>query len=242
VIGSVAVIIGTYRGASDGQLSVTACAGDRCQGGTGDLASAGDNLPLEIGLDAPLPIHAGEDLRLRFGHDGGTEPVAIWSYPQSAGLARGPGLVVTYQTADLPLAHVYSDRVLDIYEMADPAPYFETVGGPCRISAARREAVTTDCAAPARLIRRELFFDGWSATIDRRPVAIMPEGRLLQAVDVPAGTARIRFRYAPPFARASAAAFALGLVLLVAGLRPGPRQGSALDLPGGRGPLDPATR
>jgi ADP-heptose:LPS heptosyltransferase len=31
-------------------------------------------------------------------------------------------------------------------------------------------------------------------------------------------------------------------VVAAAGLRPGPRQGSALDLPGGRGPLDPTTR
>jgi 23S rRNA (uridine2552-2'-O)-methyltransferase len=32
------------------------------------------------------------------------------------------------------------------------------------------------------------------------------------------------------------------LYVVATGLRPGPRQGSALDLPGGRGPLDPATR
>jgi hypothetical protein len=106
---------------------------------------------------------------------------------------------------------------MTIFEVANAAPYFETLGGPCQISATTRETLTTDCAAPARLIRRELFFEGWRATIDGRPAPILPAAPIFQAVDIPSGVARIAFHYAPPYAAASTAAFVVALLILAAG-------------------------
>src|ERR1700722_8499478 len=117
----------------------------------------------------------------------------------------------------LPPGRVYADRLMTIYELPGAAPYFETVGGPCRVAPVSRETVTTDCAAPARLLRRELFFDGWRATIDGRPAPILPADPVVQAIEVPAGVARIEFRYSPPYAVAIGILFAAGLLLVAAG-------------------------
>ena len=92
-IETIAVAIGTYGGVSDGALEVTACAGEMCQSGAHALTrDFVDNTPLELDLDAPLPIEAGQDLRLRFSHVGGMTPVVIWQFPAAAGGARSPGL------------------------------------------------------------------------------------------------------------------------------------------------------
>jgi len=220
---TVSVAIGTYMGAANGVLSVTACAGDACRSGSAELASAADGTLLPIDLDAPLPIAREQELRLRFTHAGGTTPVVIWQQPQATGTMRLPELAISYAFAGMPVRRVYVDRRMTIYELANAAPYFETVGGPCQISAVGRETVTTDCASPARLIRRELFFDGWRATIDGRGVPIVPAPPIVQAVDVPSGVARIEFHYAPPFADASTVAFVVALLLLAIGaVRPLP--------------------
>jgi hypothetical protein len=216
-IETVAVLIGTFPNTSNGALSLTACAGDVCQSGASDLASTADNAPVEIRLNGPLPIAEGQDLRLRFTHEGGTAEVAIWHYPQTSGTTPLPGLAISYSTAGLPLRRVYADRLMTIYELTNPAPYFEAVGGPCRVSAIARETVTTDCASPARLIRRELFFDGWRATVNGQRVPILPAAAIVQAVDIPSGAALIEFHYAPPYAAASAVAFVVALVILAAG-------------------------
>ncbi len=216
-IETVSVNIGTYNGASNGALSLTACAEEVCRTGAADLASAADNAPIEIALNAPLPIAAGQDLSLRFTHDGGTAAVAIWHFPNTSGAGRLPEIAVTYAIGALPLRGVYADRLMTIYELANAAPYFEAIGGPCQISATTRETVTTDCATAARLIRRELFFEGWHASIDGQPAPILPAPPIVQAVDIPSGVARIEFHYAPPYAAANTAAFVVALLVLVAG-------------------------
>jgi len=212
----VAVLIGASPGAANGALSLTACAGEVCQSGARDLASAAGNAPFELRLNEPLPIAAGQDLRLRFTHEGGTAKVAISQFPQSSGTTL-PGLAIGYAIPGLSLLPVYVSRVLTVYELTDPAPYFETIGGPCRVSPVTREEVTTDCASPARLIRRELFFDGWKATINGLRAPILEAAPIMQAVDIPSGNARIEFHYAPPYAAASAVAFIVGILLVAFG-------------------------
>jgi hypothetical protein len=122
-----------------------------------------------------------------------------------------------------PLRPVYEDTVMRIFELTTAAPYFEAVGAACRVAPESRERVATECERPARLIRRELFFDGWRATVNGSRVDIEPEG-IVQVIAVPAGSATIEFRYAPPHAAASAGLGLIGGVILIAGsLRRGRR-------------------
>ncbi len=208
---------------ADGALALTVCAGDVCRSGLSELASAVDNAPLSIALDAPLPVGAGREVHLRITHEDGTAAAEIPRFAQPGGAGVMPGLALTYAIPGLAPRPVFVSQSLSVYELQHPAPYFETTGAACRVTPLTREAATTDCDAPARLIRRELFYDGWRATVNGRTVAITKADPIFQAIDLPAGTARIQFRYAPPYAGAITAAFVAGLLVIAVGMIGWPR-------------------
>jgi hypothetical protein len=103
-----------------------------------------------------------------------------------------------------------------IYEIEAAAPYFEAGGTACGVAAESRERVVAECERPARLISRELFFDGWHATVNRKRVDIEQEG-IAPVVAVPAGCATISFRYLPSYVAGSACLALLGVVIVVVG-------------------------
>jgi hypothetical protein len=115
-----------------------------------------------------------------------------------------------------PLRLAYEDGLLRIFEVTTASPYFEAISGACRVTPQSRERVVTECAQPTRLIRRELFFDGWRATVNGKRAEIDQEG-IVQAVDLPAGSATVAFRYAPPYAGVSAGLALVGILILVGG-------------------------
>jgi hypothetical protein len=57
--------------------------------------------------------------------------------------------------------------------------------------------VTIDAPRPGLLYASEAYFDGWSATIDGKPIEILPANYAFRAVPVPAGRSQIVFRYWP---------------------------------------------
>ncbi|HUP98553.1 MAG TPA: hypothetical protein VM073_11450 [Usitatibacter sp.] len=139
----------------------------------------------------------------------------------------GVKYVVAYAGGD-PLEgtakRVYSSSVMDIYELPDAKPYFEAPAGGCMLTEAVREGVVAECAAPVRLIRRELFFPGWSATVNGQDTTVREALDLYQSVDLPAGRSIVRFRYAPPHIEWSYLASALALAALAARRRRPPRR------------------
>lgn len=99
----------------------------------------------------------------------------------------------------VPPRRVYADTLLSIYALPDPRPYFDVVSGDCTLaSAASRTHVAATCPTGGTLVRRELFFPGWSATVSGVPATIHPYKDLFQAIDLPAGETTIAFTYAPP--------------------------------------------
>ena len=58
--------------------------------------------------------------------------------------------------------------------------------------------VTVDAPRPGLLYASESYFDGWTATINGRPIEILPANYAFRAVPVPAGRSQIVFRYWPP--------------------------------------------
>jgi len=96
-----------------------------------------------------------------------------------------------------PVKLVYQDPIMDIYELLGAKQYFDSVGAHCTFSATHRDTVLADCSEPDRVVRRELFYPGWSATLGGAPVAIEEHLDLFQSVKVPAGKSEIRFSYAP---------------------------------------------
>jgi uncharacterized membrane protein YfhO len=55
----------------------------------------------------------------------------------------------------------------------------------------------TACAKPAILLRRELYFPGWRASVNGAPTPVTQAG-IFEQIRLPAGPARIRFSYLPP--------------------------------------------
>jgi hypothetical protein len=123
-----------------------------------------------------------------------------------------------------PPVRVFREGGIDIFELPAAAPYAETIGGPCQLTVIDREHMHATCDAPARLIRRELMFPGWTARVNGQPAAVgnkletftVRDGEIFQAVSLPAGVSDTVWRYVPLHASAIAMIFIAGMLALIA--------------------------
>jgi len=123
----------------------------------------------------------------------------------------GVRYVVDWAGDTLPgLTWVYNDQRLAVWALPAPAPYFQAAG--CTLTNISREHVTLDCAAPALLLRRELFMPGWRARVNGQAVRVTPADGIFQSVPVPAGRSVVRFAFAPPYVGFGWIAFAMGIL------------------------------
>jgi len=113
---------------------------------------------------------------------------------------------------------VFDDGRTHIYRLPDAAPYFQTTGGPCTLTAASRDEMQAVCAAPATLLRREMAWRGWRARLNGKGIKVHTAGTF-QTVDLPAGASRVVWWYAPPQAWLIALLFAAGVAWLAAMIR-----------------------
>ncbi len=117
---------------------------------------------------------------------------------------QDPGLAKSFSS-------VYRDDLLEIWELPHFAPYYQvTSGGPCTITAAVREQAILDCAAPAAVLRRELFMPGWEASANSQKFVAVRQSGIFQVASAPAGRSELRFRFTPPGAAWGWAACAFG--------------------------------
>lgn len=110
---------------------------------------------------------------------------------------------------------VFESNDMDIYEIPGTKPYFETVEGRCDLRAENRSDVSVNCASDSKLIRRELFYPGWTANVGGTNVKIEPYNEIFQAIKVPPGKYRITFNYTPTHWPAILTLFLLGAVLVI---------------------------
>ncbi len=138
-------------------------------------------------------------------------------------LAVGVKYIVTRPNADPftdispanpPGTKVYSDRIMDIYQLNNPRPYFDAPG--CQLIANSRETATLNCPSPATLTRLELFMPGWHATVNGKSQPLSETGEIFQKLDLPAGRSIVAFHFRPPFMRIAYLAFFIGLLLFAA--------------------------
>jgi hypothetical protein len=219
---AVSVLIGTYLGAADGTLWIDLCGRRGCTSGSARLEGATDDAQISVPLQAPLTVEPEETLRWTVEHLTGDSAVAVWLAP-----GRQQHEVISQPDEPIPrlvlqrtngMRRVYSDPLADIYELPSPRPYAETIGGPCRLEVINREEFLADCVEPAVLLRRELFFPGWRASVDGVDQPIAEHDGIFQQVMLSAGRSRIRFAYVPPFIGAAWIAFGAGISVLAAGM------------------------
>jgi hypothetical protein len=112
--------------------------------------------------------------------------------PAQDGLAGTPGLRL-----------VFANDTVNLYEVANAAPYAEA-GADCGLVVASRQEMRSDCKVPSVLTRRELFYPGWHAVVNGAAVPV-EAGGIFQTVQLPAGPAVVRFWYMPEGTVASCA-------------------------------------
>jgi hypothetical protein len=102
----------------------------------------------------------------------------------------------------------------------------------------QRVELTAVLRSPGLVVLADVYYPGWTLTVDGRPAEILRTNRAMRGVAVPAGTHRLDFRYEPTSFRAGLGLSAMGVIALaaVAGWAMlGPRQSSPVALPrGGR--------
>ncbi len=157
------------------------------------------------------------------GHPGG-EPEAAEAVRRHLASFEWAGVEYVIAHARSPIdlgsavTRAYADPLLAIYRLPEPAPYFEVVAGDCDApTQGSRTRAVVDCRTPGILVRRELFFPGWSATVDGAPARIEPYRDLFQSVALAPGRNAVRFSFAPPGAGLAWLAMALGTAVLGAG-------------------------
>jgi hypothetical protein len=219
-LGGVRVLVGSSKQQAGARLHVQVCAGAACAEGAAALANR-DGF-LTVPLAPPLPVSAGDRLTYRIGGD---RALMVWTWPWDEGDARAPWLQLFYAPR-LPLPQpVFSGSQMDFYELPNPAPYFATEPEGCVLGVRSRTELAARCATASLLVRRELLFPGWRASVNGAPVPIRPSGDIFQAVALPAGGSLVRFAYAPPHIALAYAMFALGLLGSIAGWAASHRRG-----------------
>jgi hypothetical protein len=213
LIDEVGVMQGNYSNTATGALELRICSSDDCTSGSADLTTSLDNTSLKIPLQRPLQLHKGQPVEYAFKHSGGNTPVALWGYPVSGGSAAqhlqlpgGAGNPVLGLALDLHVEapatsqpkRVYRDDVMDIYALPEPKPYFDAVSGQCEVHPVSRTSTALDCTGPATLLRRELFFPGWTASVNGQVVEPAVYQDLFQSVSIPSGHSAVEFSYSPP--------------------------------------------
>jgi hypothetical protein len=220
-ITSLGVAIST-SGAGDGTLSIEICSGKVCRAGQRSLAATLKDSLFLVSLDQPLSAPAQVPLQVTLRYQKGSKPVMLGMV---AGQEMQPNVIPPDRTLQLIFEYglalpgiriVYSDSVMKVWELPNPAPYFEIIsGGPCSLSTTRRDEITAECTAPATLLRKELYMPGWRVSVNREPAAAVEQDSIFQMIALPLGRSHVRYYFAPPYVEFGWAASMLGVIGLI---------------------------
>ncbi|MCL4448976.1 MAG: YfhO family protein [Actinobacteria bacterium] len=111
---------------------------------------------------------------------------------------------------------VYKNSIVNIYQLANPAPFFQTLPpSSCKLDSLSQNRTGAYCNKPAILIRRSLFSPGWQARLNGHIVPIDKYKVIFQSIEVNKGSNQIVFSYAPPHIDLGYLAFFLGCLFLI---------------------------
>jgi hypothetical protein len=223
-ITEIGVFQGNYHHSADGRMGVRLCAGGACATGSVSLVGSVDDSFLYVPLSHFVAAKSGAAMTITISNKGGRKPFAVWLQTTPQGQDQhlyGPSgkisgkalcLILRYSARVEGIKKVYSDSLMDIWELPHPKPYYTIRGGPCVLSDARRESVRAICAAPAKLIHRELYMPGWRAKINGVTSPVSSYDEILQSVRLPVGKNLVRWSFIPPYAEYGWIAFVVGLI------------------------------
>lgn len=223
-LAAVTLRVSTFLNTTTGPLTLRLCTNNVCATAQADMASAEDGRLIYLPLDTPLVMEAGAAYTAVFEKRGATAAV-IWTYPlrndapplrvleSPTPVADAYGIDLAFIPAGSP-APVHASRSMAIFELPDPRPYASAPG--CEVRVLSFDEMETSCPGAAQLTRLSVHMNGWSARVNGAAAPIRLVEDTFQAVDLPAGTARVSFRYAPPGFGLALAGAAAALAALIA--------------------------
>ena len=224
-IDGVGVLLTSDAGPTDGDLAVRICAEQVCRWSLKSLPNSDDSGFFEVHLDQPLAAPPGTPLHLTFTHQGGSRPMALAVSDGANQQLQGPGgalpdgrLHLRFKDSMLVrgFQKAYGDSLMDIWEVPQPAPYYDVIqGGPCTLASEERESVTAVCSSPAKLRRRELYMPGWNVRNNGTGIKAVEQDGIFQATLLPAGSSKVHFDFAPPHVKIGWAACLAGVMGLL---------------------------
>jgi hypothetical protein len=113
---------------------------------------------------------------------------------------------------------VFESGDMDIYKLSRTKPYFEIVQGKGDLYAENRSVLSVNCVSEARLVRRELYYPGWNATISGHHSKIEPYDEIFQSVKLPPGKYKITFTYTPTHSLIMFGLFFVGVFWIIIGM------------------------
>jgi len=106
---------------------------------------------------------------------------------------------------------VYHDALLEVWRLDTTHPLVSAPA--CTIVQTTQDSYVTRCAQPAFLTRRQLYFPGWSATVNGTSVPV-EDRALMQAILLPKGRSVVAFTFLPPGIPLAAVAALVALLSL----------------------------
>lgn len=114
------------------------------------------------------------------------------------------------------LTKVYDHNTVVIYELTHPSQYVES--NLCSVRLENRDEMVAYCHESSMMLRRELYYSGWTAQVNDVTVPIEKAEGLFQQIVLPKGTSQIVFTYSPPYIEWAWMSAIVGVSIIVAEL------------------------
>lgn len=219
---------GNYNNTADGILQVTLCAQQQqCVTGASNLRKSRNNAMFYIPFAKTLTVTNSTLLSLTIHHIGGTRPEALWLWPgdpsQPQQIKDQTGRVLSDKSLQMVLVFphqtfshkVYEDKLLQIYALPHPAPFYSFIGPECTIFSSSLEQISLSCKQPSALLRRELYMPGWSVDDDGQSHTVLPYDSVFQTIPLSKGLHHLKFRFEPPYIQYAFISFFIGIIGIV---------------------------
>ncbi|MGZ4807238.1 MAG: hypothetical protein ACXV5U_12730, partial [Ilumatobacteraceae bacterium] len=152
-------------------------------------------------------------------------PAAFFEFLRNLRNFAGVGTKYVLTNADPPtgerlvsqgLRQVFDDGRVAIFELPNVVDYFHALDPTCQVVPVNWQAANVTCQQPSTLVRLELNDPGWSASRNGSSAAIATYGEIFQSVEVPAGSTRVTFEFAPQHITLAWLAAVIAIVWMVA--------------------------
>jgi hypothetical protein len=90
---------------------------------------------------------------------------------------------------------VYDDGFIEVWRLDESHPIVSASG--CSVEQMTQDSYVTTCPHQSLLMRTEVYFPGWSATVNGAPVMV-EDRTLMQAILIPKGRSTVEFTFLPP--------------------------------------------